>query len=269
MKRNFLILSGLAILAIGTTGCDKLKARDNLNKGIQSYRNARYPEAVAYFQKAVELDPNFTTTHLYLATAYMSQYIPGAESPENVRMAENAYNEYQNVLKLDPKNETATASIAALYFNQKKMDDAKEWNQKLIALNPQNKDAYYTLGVIAWTQWLAPDREARNKLGMKPEDPGPLKKKDIRDELKVKYRPMLDEGVANMQKALDIDKEYDEAMAYMNLLIRYRADLDDTPEQYQKDIDQADGYIQKALATKKIKAERMPKSQGITNDAAK
>ena len=269
MNRNLLILAGLAALALATTGCDKLKARDNLNKGIQSYKNARYPEAVAFFQKAGELDPSFKTTHLYLATAFMSQYIPGAESPENVHMAENAYNEYQNVLKLDPKDETATASIAALYFNQKKMEDAKEWNRKLIALNPQNKDAYYTLGVIAWTQWLVPDREARNKLGMKPEDPGPLKKKDIRDELKVKYRPMLDEGVANMQKALDIDKEYDEAMAYMNLLIRYRADLDDTPEQYKKDIDQADEYIQKALATKKIKAERLPKSQGITNDVAK
>ena len=264
MNRNLLILAGLAALASATTGCDKLKARDNLNKGIQSYKNARYPEAVAFFQKAVELDPSFKTTHLYLATAFMSQYIPGAESPENVHMAENAYNEYQNVLKLDPKDETATASIAALYFNQKKMDDATEWNKKLIALNPQNKDAYYTLGVIAWTQWLVPDREARNKLGMKPEDPGPLKKKDIRDELRVKYRPMLDEGVANMQKALDIDKEYDEAMAYMNLLIRYRADLDDTPEEYKKDIDQADGYIQKALATKKIKAEKQPGNQGIT-----
>jgi len=269
MKRNLLIVAGLAVLAVGTTSCDKLKARDNLNKGIQSYKNARYPEAVAYFQKAVELDPSFKTTHLYLATAFMSQYIPGAESPENIHMAENAYNEYQKVLQLDPKDETATASIAALYFNQKKLEEAREWNKKLIALNPQNKDAYYTLGVIAWTQWLVPDREARNKIGMKPEDPGPLKKKDIRDELKVKYRPMLDEGVANMQKALDIDKEYDEAMAYMNLLIRYRADLDDTPEQYKKDIDEADAYIQKALATKKIKAERLPKSQGIANDVAK
>src|SRR5437762_4933998 len=269
MRRSVIVLLVAALAILGSTGCQQLKARDNLNKGVQAYKNAKSPEAVAFFQTAVELDPSFKTTHLYLATAYMSQYIPGAESPENVRMAENAYNEYQNVLKLDPKDETATASIAALYFNQKKMDEATEWNKKLIALNPQNKDAYYTLGVIAWTQWLAPDREARNKLGMKPEDPGPLKKKDIRDELKAKYRPMLDEGVANMQKALDIDKEYDEAMAYMNLLIRYRADLDDTPEEYKKDIDQADAYIQKALATKKIKAERMPKSQGITNDVAK
>jgi tetratricopeptide (TPR) repeat protein len=266
MKRNLVILSSLAALALMATGCQQLKARDNLNKGVQAYKNAKYPEAIAFFQKAVELDPTFKTTHLYLATAFMTQYIPGAESPENKRLAENAYNEFQEVLKLDPKDELATASIASLYFNQKKLDDAKEWNKKLIALNPQNKDAYYTLGVIAWTQWLAPDREARLSMGMKPEDPGPLKKKEVREELKAKYRPMLDEGVANMQKALDIDKEYDEAMAYMNLLIRYRADLADTQDEYKKDIDMADSYIQKALATKKIKAERQPKSGGITND---
>src|SRR5437667_11883600 len=126
MNRNLLILAGLAALALVTTGCDKLKARDNLNKGIQSYKNARYPEAVAFFQKAVELDPTFKTTHLYLATAFMSQYIPGAESPENVHMAENAYNEYQKVLKLYPKDKTATASIAAFYTKQYTMDAANE-----------------------------------------------------------------------------------------------------------------------------------------------
>jgi tetratricopeptide (TPR) repeat protein len=266
MHRNLLLVSVVAVAAISSTACQQLKARDNLNKGVQAYKNSKFPEAIGFFQKAVELDPSFKTTHLYLATAYMAQYIPGAESPENVRMAESAYNEFQNVLKLDPKDELATASIASLYFNQKKMEEAKEWNQKLIAINPGNKDAYYTLGVIAWTQWLVPDREARNKMNMKPEDPGPLKDRKIREELKVKYRPLLDEGVANMQKALDIDKEYDEAMAYMNLLIRYRADLDENEAQYKKDTEEADAWVQKALATKKIKAERKPVAGGITTE---
>lgn len=270
MNRNLIVLAAVAALAVASTGCDKLKARDNLNRGVQSFKNAKYPEAIDYFQKAVQLDPSFTTTHLYLATAYMTQYIPGAESDENKRLAESAYNEFQNVLKLDPKNELAIASIASLYLNQKKMDDAAEWNKKLIAINPQNKDAYYTLGVIAWTQWLIPDREARNKMNMKPEDPGPLKDKKIREELKTKWRPVLDDGVNNMQKALDVDKEYDEAMAYMNLLIRYRADLDDSTEEYKKDIDSADSWVQKSLDTKKMKAARLPKNAGgITNDVLK
>ena len=79
-----------------------------------------------------------------------------------------------------------------------------------------------------------PDREARNKLGMKPEDPGPLKDKKVSEELKAKYLPLIDDGIANMQKALEIDKEYDDAMAYMNLLIRERADLAETPRRVQE-----------------------------------
>ena len=74
---------------------------------------------------------------------------------------------------------------------------------------------------------------------------------------------MIEEGLKNLQKALDIDKEYDAAMAYMNLLIRERADLDDSTDQYKKDIELADNWIQQAMQTKKIKAERKPTSSGI------
>src|SRR5439155_27037262 len=147
---------------------------------------------------------------------------------------------------------------ASLYFNLKKLDDAREWNQKLIAIDPENKDAYYTLGVIAWTQWLIPDREARNRSGMKPEDPGPRPADAFRAELKARYLPILDEGIRNLQRALDLDKEYDDAMAYMNLLVRYRADLLDTTEEYTQQMSLADAWVEKTLETKKVKAERLP-----------
>ena len=266
MMRNILTIAAIAVLAIGSTGCEKLKARDNLNKGVQAFKNADYPGAVNYFQKAVELDPSFETTHLYLASAYMSQYIPGAESEENKRLADQAFKSFQKALELDPKNELATASIASLYFQQKEFEKAKEWNRKLLEINPQNKEAYYTLGVIAYLDWLGPQREARAKLNMKPEDPGPIKDAKVREELRAKYMASLDEGIRNVEKALEIDPEYDDAMAYMNLLIRYRADLLDTTEEWKKESEVADNWIQKALQTKKIKAERMEKSAsgGIT-----
>jgi tetratricopeptide (TPR) repeat protein len=210
----------------------------------------------------VELDPNLKTAHLHLATVYMGraaqltrQYIPGAES-EHDRLAAKALDEFQAVLKLDPNDETAAASIASIYFDQKKFDEANEWNKRLIVINPLNKEAYYTLGVIAWMQWLTPDQEARTKLGMSPEDPGPLGDDSLRADLKIRYLPLLDEGIANLEKALEIDKEYDDAMAYMNLLIRYRADLLDTPEEYKQQIEAAGGWIQKALEMKRIKRER-------------
>jgi hypothetical protein len=59
-----------------------------------------------------------------------------------------------------------------------------------------------------------------------------------------------------LQKALEINPQYDDAMAYMNLLIRERADLRDTAVECKHDVAIADEWVQKALATKKAKAEQ-------------
>ncbi len=82
MRKSVLIL---AVAATGDPGRElhsSLSARDQLNKGVAAFKNAQYPEAVEHFKTAVDLDPNFPTARLYLATAYMQQYIPGADRPK-------------------------------------------------------------------------------------------------------------------------------------------------------------------------------------------
>jgi len=269
MRRKLIIVLAVAALALLATGCQKLKARDQLNKGVQAFRSAQYAQAVDFFKTAVELDPNFPTARLYLATAYMNQYIPGVESDENTKMAKAAYDEFSKVLEQDPKSTVALASIAMLYLNQKKWDDSIQWYRKLVAVDPNNKEAYYSLGFIAWSKWYPIYGGARAKLGMKPEDPGPIKDKKVKEELRTKNLPEVNEGLANLQKALQLDPEYDDAMAYINLLTRERADLVDTQDEYRKEIEVADNWIQKALAAKKAKAERKPAGGGITTEPAK
>ncbi len=269
------ILTGILIL--GTAGCDKLKSRDDINHGIAAFRNAKYADAVELFKQAAALDPENSNARLYLATSYMSQWIPGAESPENLQFAQMAKDEFNKVLEKDPNNTTALASLASIAYNQaaplapdkkaEKLDEAAKWYKKLIEADPKNKEAYYSLGVIAWAKWYPALMTARAALRMKPEDPGPIKDKKVKDELKEKYSAMVDEGIGNLQKALDIDKEYDDAMAYMNLLIRERADLLDNPDDYKKQIEIADGWVQKNLDTKKLKASRTPATGGIVQDS--
>jgi tetratricopeptide (TPR) repeat protein len=272
------IVTGILILGVmlSTTGCDKLKSRDDINKGIAAFKNAKYGDAVELFKQASALDPDNPNARLYLATSYMSQWIPGAESPENLQYAQMAKDEFLKVLEKDDKNTTALASLASLSYNQassltgekkvEKFDEAAKWYKKLIEVDPKNKEAYYSLGVIAWAKWYPALMTARAELRMKPEDPGPVKDKKVKDELKEKYSAMVDDGIANMQKALDLDKEYDDAMAYMNLLIRERADLVDNPDDYKKQIEVADSWVQKALDTKKLKAARTPTTGGIVQD---
>ena len=78
-----LALVAVAALALSNAGCDKLRARDQLNKGVASYKNARYEVAIEHFKNAVALDPSLQNAKLYLAAAYVAQYIPGVDSPEN------------------------------------------------------------------------------------------------------------------------------------------------------------------------------------------
>src|SRR5438105_1411647 len=118
-------MAAIAAVLLGTPGCQKLKARDNLNKGVTAFKAAQYPQAADFFRTAVDLDPNFPTARLYLATAYMSQYIPGADSEDNNKNARAAMDEFQKVLGNNPDKtsaELATASIASLYYNEKKWD---------------------------------------------------------------------------------------------------------------------------------------------------
>ena len=255
-------------LALVASGCEKLRARDHLNKGVQAFKSAKYNQAVEHFEEAVNLDPSFSTARLYLATAYMSQYIPGAESEENTRNAKAAEEGFLKVLEQDPKDVIAITSLASLHYNQaqgnqpldqkiRKLEEARKWYERLAEVDPNNKEAFYSLGVITWAKWYPRLMEARAKLGMKPEDPGPIKDKKVKEELKAQWLPTVDQGIAHLDKALQIDPEYDDAMAYMNLLIRERADLADTPDEYKKGIETADNWVQKALETKKIKAERV------------
>lgn len=270
----------LGVIALASAGCQKLRARDQLNRGIQAFKNAQYPEAVERFKTAVELDPLFPTARLYLATAYMSQYVPGAESPENLQMAKAAKENFLKVLDQDPKSEVAIASMASLNYNEangvreldaklKKLDEARGWYEKLGQVNPSNKEAFYSLGVIAWAKWYPAIGAARAKLGMKPEDPGPLKDKKVRDELRANYWSVIDDGIKSLQHARDLDKNYDDAMAYLNLLYRERADLADDQNAYKQDIEMADNWLQRALDTRKAKAGAMPAAAGAPAEPAK
>jgi len=67
-----------------------------------------------------------------------------------------------------------------------------------------------------------------------------------------------------LNKAMELRAEYDDAMAYLNLLYREKADLAETPAERDELINTANSWIDKALEVKKIKAERALKESSST-----
>ncbi len=279
MKRAFLLAGAAALVLLGT-GCQKLKSRDQLNRGVQAFKSAKYDEAIEHFKTSVDLDPTNPNARLFLATSYFVQYIPGAKSPENEAYATRARDEFQKVLAQNPTDRTALQYLASLSYQEatgeteldakmKKLDESRDWYVKLSQVDPKNKEAWYSLGVIDWLKWYPRWMAALNKQGMKPDEEMPFKDAKIKADLQAQYGSLIEDGIQNLQRALQIDPQYDEAMAYMNLLIRERASLDPTMDACKKDIATANDWVQKSLEAKKIKASKQLGPQGITAEASK
>jgi len=248
----------LGCLLLISGGCEKLKARDQLNKGVAAYKAAKYPVAIEFFKSAVQLDPTLLNAKLYLATAYANQYVPGSDAEDNVKIAEQAIAEFQEVLKDDPNNVGSITGIANLYFQMKRMNDAKEYYKKQIALDPTNAEAYYSVGVIDWTQTYQPRIELKTRLKLKPDEP--IKDAKERSALAEKSTPLIEEGMNSLDKAQKLRPDYDDAMAYMNLLYREKADLEDSTDKRDEDLKKADDLITETLKIKKQKAEKVAAS---------
>jgi tetratricopeptide (TPR) repeat protein len=268
----------LALIAVGLTmfsaaGCNKLRARDQLNKGVASYKNARYEEAIDHFQQAVTLDPSLLNARLYLATAYAQQYIPGVDAEDNNRLGQQAIDQYKAVLERDPKSINSVKGIAYIYLQMKKFEDAKTFYRKALEIDPNDPEPYYSVGVIDWTQTYQPRMEKRAALGMKPDEQLSAKDKNQKkacQELKQKNGPIIQDGIDALTKALQLRPDYDDAMAYMNLMYREKADVEcDDPAARAADLKTADEWVDKTMATKKAKAEKQPGAQGITMDQPK
>lgn len=272
------------------TGCAKLESRDEMNKGVQAYRNNHYADAVSHFKQAVQLDPSNQNAQLYLATSYMIQWVPGADSPDNQKNYNAAQAEFEKVLKTDPRNGLALASMASMAYNsatagtqEKKvaaLEEARKWNMRRMEVDPKDPEPYYYLGVINYDEAYQPIVSARVAAHMTANDPGPIKdatapkskgkgkpsdaSEGVRAELKAKYEKLIDDGIQDLKECLARDKENEDAMSYINLLYRMKANLEDTPEQARADIAQAEDWFNKAMDMKRIKATRAPKKTEAT-----
>jgi len=239
-------------------------AGEEMNLGVQAYRQAKYEKAIEHFERCVALAPENTIAHLYLATAYAQQYIPGAETPDNNRMAEQAIDQYQHVLDGNPVSSARINSakgIAYLYLQMKKFDDSKKYYHMAADLDPDDPESYYSMGVIDWTICYQARQEARARLGMKPDGSLAARDKNVCAEVREKNGANVQEGIDNLNKALKLRPDYDDAMAYMNLMYRERADIQcGDPAARAADLKTADEWVDKTMATKKAKANKADRS---------
>jgi tetratricopeptide (TPR) repeat protein len=260
----------LLVVVFGAAGCDRLKARDLLNKGVASFRNGQYDTSIEDFKQAKDLDPTLINARLYLATAYATEYIPGAPSDDNIRIGQQAVSEFQDVLSVDPNNISAIDGIGSILFQMAgtpftpaQFEKSKEFHQKHISLKGDDPEPYYWVGVIDWTLPYRANAELRQTYNsenprkqIKEAEPLPDK---LRDQFTQQYGGMVDEGLKMLAKAVELRPDYADAMAYQSLLLRQKGDMSDSAARATVE-KQADDLLDKVKEIKAKAAEAQSKS---------
>jgi tetratricopeptide (TPR) repeat protein len=267
LVRRVAALAALLVVAVAASGCNKLKARDLLNKGVTAFKNGQSDAAIEDFKAAKEADPELLNARLYLATAYASLYIPGAPSQENMARGNQAVAEFKEVLDKDPNNISAIDGIGSILFQMggqpfdpKKFEESKTYHQKHIQLKPDDPEPYYWIGVIDWTLAFRGNGEMRmdynkNNIRKQVKDTDPLPTA-VRSEYASKYGQLIDEGITDLQKAISLRPDYDDAMAYLNLLYRRKADMVESKEEREALLKQADDLVDKVKEIKQKRSEQ-------------
>jgi tetratricopeptide (TPR) repeat protein len=217
-------------------GCEKLKARDNQNKGIKAFNAQKYVDAAEYFSNAIKQDPELTTAKLYLGTAYAQraqELDPNMDIEESKQFATKAIETFESVLQAEPNNTSAIAGLAGLYQGLKNLEKSREYYVKQTEIDPDNAVPYYA---IASTNWLRVRDRAH----------------PLTDEQKIQ---VIDEGLVYVDKALEKRPTYQEAMTYKNLLFREKAAVTKDPAEAKRLVEEANVWFNKALDQLKLNNE--------------
>jgi len=258
----------LAVLPLYSCGFyNRLQARDNVGKGVSAFAEEKYDESTQFFQKAIEMDPDFPDdlARMYLASAYMLQFVPGSIDPKSKQMALKAIETFSEVVERSEAkgtpNVNAMLAIASLHYQMQNVEKTKEWCERILRIDPNTEEernnkaeAYYRIAVIDYDTV----HEATGLTGEKVEL--------IEDEAdKEAILKDIDEGLDYLGKAIEIRDDYFDAMMYQNLLWREKAKMELDEEAKNELILQADIAYNRSIQLK-LKAEAEAAAEHKTLD---
>jgi tetratricopeptide (TPR) repeat protein len=243
MKSSSLSLL-LLFLVAPSSGCSHLQARSQMDKGVEAYKSAHYEEAIQYLKKATELDPALPMAKIYLATAMTQHVVHSQGAPDDVRMANQAVTIFKKAVDKDPNDVNSMKNIADIYFSIKRLDDSKEWQKKVLSVDPMDSEAACNVGKVDSSEAYENTLKALQAVGLHDDGEGNTKApRKVLEAIKEQNTPLVREGLKFLKQAVEDRPDDASAMNYLNLMYRRKAETDYRSAQLVKeDLAQAEKW---------------------------
>ncbi len=230
----------------------KLQSRDLLNQGVEAYKKEHYQDAIALFTRSTELDPSSVMARLYVGTAYAQLVVPEDLSTKNLQNAQSAIDSFQILLLKNPADVNTLKQIASVYYSIQKFDQAKDYQSRVLARNPKDAEAQYTIGVIDWQLSYKNAVGILAGVGLKDDGMGNTAKDNVTCmKLREVNAALVDDGIMHLGHAVDLQSDYSDAMAYLNLTYRRKADLECGDDSSRKhDVDEAETWRTRSVISR-------------------
>ena len=128
---------------------NKDDAKSLVKQGIVLNDAGKYDEAIAKYNEAIKVDPNYATAYYEMGYTLFS-----------TGKGKNAMPYLEKVLQLDPKSGGAYDMIGSIYDDDKQMDKAIEYFQKGLKVDPGYQRLYYNLAIMYYRLGKYPESEA-------------------------------------------------------------------------------------------------------------
>jgi tetratricopeptide (TPR) repeat protein len=250
--------SAQTLNCLGSSASGSAAAADEVNKGVEEYKKARYADAISHFERATNIAPCMTAARAYLATAEAQNVVPGLDTPDNLRMADQAIANFHLLLEQNPHDVNSIKQVAGIYFSIKRFDDAREWQKKVLVEDARDPEAAYTIGVIDWTEAHSNALNALSAINLMDDGEGNTQAPPgVHALLQQQNTVLIEEGLQYLTQAIENRPDYADAMAYLNLTYRRKADIDYVnPVLRDDDIAKAREWSRKSLLIRKQSEEK-------------
>ena len=124
------------ILWTHALNCTSSNATACNNLGISSVQNNRIDEATHWFERALEIQPDYAEAHYGLGTALLQK-----------GDVDGAVAEFKTALKLDPDDALACNNLGLVYFQRGQTDAAISEFEKALKIRPDFAEPYCNLGL--------------------------------------------------------------------------------------------------------------------------